>query len=89
MRKPPRIVKFQTPIFAANAIIAYIHSISKLVPIEGKNFGLRDFADNQILETAVNGKCNWLITGDKDLLDLKDYENIQIVNASQFLNRYK
>lgn len=83
------VIKFQTPVFAANATVSYIQTISELVPLEGKDFKLRDFADNQVLETAVNGKCNWLITGDKDLLELKEYGNIYIVNANQFLNKYK
>lgn len=86
--KEKMIVKFQTPVFAANATIAYVSSLSELVTIEGKTFGLRDFDDNQVLETAVNGKCNWLITGDKDLLEFKKYMNIQIVNAGKFLDEY-
>lgn len=80
---------FNTPSFAANATIAYIASISEIVQLQGKNFGLRDEADNQVLETAVNGKCDFLITGDNDLLTIKKYQDIQIVNSNQFLVKYK
>lgn len=83
--KDKMIVDFHTPTFAANATISYIKSISGLVSLEGKDFGVRDFADNQVLETAVAGKCNSLITGDKDLLTLKKYQQIQIVTPAQFL----
>jgi len=46
---------------------------------------VRDKADNRVLEAAVDGKCQYIITGDKDLLDLKKYKQIYIVTADQFL----
>lgn len=83
--KDKMIVDFQTPVFAANATISYIRSISEFVPLLGKDYGLRDEADNMVLETAVVGKCKYLITGDKDLLTLQKYKNIKVVTPSQFL----
>lgn len=85
--KEKMIFKFQTPTFAANGTVSYIKSISELVSLKGKDFELRDPADNQVLETAAVGKCNFLITGDKDLLTLKKYQQIQIVTPAQFLNK--
>ena len=85
--KEKMVFKFQTPPFAANGTISYIKSISELVSLKGKDFGVRDPVDNQVLETAVVGKCNFLITGDKDLLVLKKYQQIQIVTPVQFLNK--
>ena len=79
---------FQTPAFAANGTISYIKSLSEFVSIQGRDFGLRDQADNMVLETAILGKCNFLITGDKDLLTLKKYNNLGIITPSQFLNQY-
>jgi len=70
------IINFQTPAFAANGTVFYIQSISELIPLQGIDFGLRDTADNMVLETAVVGKCSFLITGDKDLLILKKYKNL-------------
>ena len=82
------ILNFQTPVFAANGTVSYIQSISELVSLRGRDFGLRDRADNMVLETAIVGKCSFLITGDNDLLILKKYKNLQVVTPSQFLNRY-
>ena len=81
-------LNFQTPAFAANGTISYIKSLSEFVSIQGRDFGLRDQADNMVLETAILGKCNFLITGDKDLLTLKKYNNLEITTPSQFLNQY-
>lgn len=83
------IINFQTPAFAANGTVSYIQSISELISLQGIDFGLRDTADNMVLETAVAGKCSFLITGDKDLLILKKYKNLQVVTPSQFLDQYK
>src|SRR3989344_1756209 len=44
---------------------------------------VRDEDDNRVLEAAVEGKCNFIITGDKDLLDLGKYKNIKIITPSQ------
>lgn len=87
--KEKMTINFETPTFAANATIAYIKSISDVVSVNGINFGLRDVDDNSVLETAIVGKCGFLITGDKDLLTLEKYQNIQIVQPAEFLVKYK
>lgn len=45
----------------------------------------RDDDDNRVLEAALEGGCNYIVTGDKDLLDLKIYKNIKIVTPDIFL----
>lgn len=46
----------------------------------------RDGDDNRVLEAAFEGGCSYIITGDKDLLDLKIYKNIKIVTPEAFLS---
>lgn len=86
--KEKMIVKFETPLYAASGTISYIESISKIITLKGRDFGLRDPDDNKVLETAVAGKCDYLITGDKDLLILGQFDNIKIITASQFLQEH-
>ncbi len=50
---------------------------------------VRDPEDNKILESAVEAGAEYLVTRDNDLLSLEKYENVQIVNPSQFWVRYK
>ena len=38
-----------------------------------------------VLECAIEGKAQYIVTGDKDLLVLKTFRDIQIVRASDFL----
>ena len=45
----------------------------------------RDPDDNHFLEVVVEADAKFLITGDKDLLDLKKFKGVQIVTPSKFL----
>ena len=44
----------------------------------------RDSTDNQILADALANKIEILITGDKDLLILKHYKGIKIINPKDY-----
>lgn len=46
----------------------------------------RDPHDDKILELAVNGRADYLVTGDVDLLVLNPFREIQIVTPSEFLS---
>lgn len=46
---------------------------------------VRDEPDNRILEAAIEGECNYIISGDKDLLDLGSFRGIKIVTTDEFL----
>lgn len=47
----------------------------------------RDPEDNRILETAVLGYADYVISGDKALLPLSNYNDIAIVTPTEFINR--
>ncbi|WP_103667856.1 putative toxin-antitoxin system toxin component, PIN family [Pseudanabaena sp. BC1403] len=63
--------------------ITYIYPIANLNVSE-----LRDPDDNVVLATAIAANAKVIITGDQDLLVLQEYQNIQIVTAKDFLERY-
>jgi len=46
----------------------------------------KDEDDNRVLEAAVEGECNYIVTGDKELLDLGNFKGIKILTADEFLN---
>lgn len=45
----------------------------------------RDPRGNQFLELAVDGKADWIVTGDEDLLDLTPFEGVLIIPPSAVL----
>lgn len=44
----------------------------------------RDSDDDLILATAVAGGCAAIVSGDRDLTDLKEYEGIRILSPADF-----
>lgn len=46
---------------------------------------LVDEVDNRVLEAAIEGNCDYIVTGDKELLKLGLYKNIKIITADEFL----
>lgn len=45
----------------------------------------RDEKDNKFLEVAINGKADYLITGDNDLLVLRPFQDVKIMTVNEFL----
>lgn len=46
---------------------------------------LDDVDDNRVLEAAITGRCEYVVTGDMDLLRLKQFRGIAIVTPTEFL----
>jgi putative PIN family toxin of toxin-antitoxin system len=49
----------------------------------------RDRDDNKILQCGLEGDVDFIITGDEDLLILKNYRNIKIINSKDYVNIVK
>jgi putative PIN family toxin of toxin-antitoxin system len=45
----------------------------------------RDAEDNAVLETAIEAGAAFIVTGDDDLLSLKNFRGIKILRATEFL----
>lgn len=67
-------------------LLSLIYNICNIVDITGNLRVIEeDTEDNMILESAVEGKADFIISGDKHLLKLKEYNGIKILTASEFL----
>jgi hypothetical protein len=61
-------------------------AIADLVEDTGKVAGeCRDPADDMVLSAAIEGRVEVVVTGDDDLLTLKEHEGIAIVSPRAFL----
>ncbi len=63
------------------ATIVETHDIVKAVK--------EDPDDNVILETALAGNAEYIVTGDSHLLQFKEYSRIKIVTPNDFLNEIR
>lgn len=66
-------------------IQSIIPAIATFVSISEKITLARDPKDDKVLECAINGQAEYIITGDKDLLELKSVKGIRILTAKEFL----
>jgi len=82
--------KLKIPQEIIDEIIGYLKENSTLVVPETISFSAcKDKKDLNILGTAISGKAKFIITGDKDLLEIKDFEGIKIVNPREFYESFK
>ncbi|MBU0963355.1 MAG: putative toxin-antitoxin system toxin component, PIN family [Nanoarchaeota archaeon] len=66
-----------------------IVSISKIVIPKLKINISEDSDDNKILECAVEGKADYIISQDNHLLKLKEYNKIKILTPKEFLEIFQ
>ena len=48
----------------------------------------RDPEDDKFISCAISASVDWIVTGDKDLSDLKKYQSIRIIHASDFIKMF-
>ena len=56
-----------------------------VVPVQRITGICRDPDDERLLEAAVEGKADYIVSGDKDLLVLKSFRGVKIVTAAELL----
>ncbi len=77
--------KFKFVAREANAVVRLVKSRAKIVPISPLDVSVcRDPDDDAIIATALAGQCSCIITGDKDLLDLKTVNRIRVIPPGAF-----
>ena len=59
------------------------------VSINGIKLGCRDQDDDKFLETAWVGNADYIITYDKDLLDMCPFHNISIIKPEEFPDKFR
>ena len=70
-------------------IVSLLESLAQesiLVPGRITVTACRDPEDNKFLAAAIEGQARYVVSGDKDLLDLKNYRRVQVVTPTRFLN---
>jgi putative PIN family toxin of toxin-antitoxin system len=70
-----------------NQIVRLLQAISKVATVIKTRphlHVLADEPDNRILECAVEAAADFIVTGDKHLLSLKNFQDIRIISLSNF-----
>ena len=91
--KLPRLRKYlNRQYFSPEKIImdykVIINQINTYDILRGQNIIIRDSDDNEYLKIAVATQSKIIVTRDKDLLDLKEFQGIKIVTLENFLKSW-
>jgi putative PIN family toxin of toxin-antitoxin system len=78
------IFKFEVDEKKINIIKNIIMTRFKYVLVKKSSKICRDEDDNKILDLAVSSKSYFIITGDGDLLELKNINDTEIINPREF-----
>lgn len=84
--KRPKFRRFFSKIDIEN-ILETIDEYADFVIVKSKITICRDPKDNFLLSLAKDGKADFLLTGDNDLLDIGVFEKTSIETISDFLSR--
>lgn len=83
----PRIRKYVRDPNAAQRWLSDIVAVADLVEDTGRVVGIcRDAADDRVLAAASEGVAQYIVTGDRDLLVLREYAGIAIVAPRVFID---
>ena len=66
-----------------------IYSAMEIIPAQTRVDVCRDPDDNKFISCAIDGQCYYIVSGDKDLLTLKEYSDVKIVTVAEFFELLK
>lgn len=58
-----------------------------LIKVISKTAQCRDHKDNFLLDLAVDSEADYLVTGDKDLLEIKKIKTTDIITIRQLMDK--
>lgn len=74
--------------FESEQLIRFFRECAEIVPLVHQIEGIATHShDDPILATALSGNADFIVTGDKELLRLRDFQGIEILSPREFLTR--
>jgi uncharacterized protein len=69
-------------------ILENIEEFAEFIQVHSKVEFLNDSKDDFLLSLAIDGKADYLITGDKELLEVKKYGDTEMISIADFIAKY-
>ncbi len=78
--------KFYRDREAISHAAVYLSDIAQVINPTKRIRIFKDDPDNRILECALFGKADAIVTGDKEMLKLREYKGIEIISLKEYLS---
>lgn len=85
LHRPKLIKAHQLSSKELKKAVSKIADVSFVVPANTEIEVVRDSDDNKIISAAYEGQADYIISRDKDLLDLAEYQGIKISTPEEFM----
>jgi putative PIN family toxin of toxin-antitoxin system len=78
--------KFSRDSEALSRVAVFLLDLAAIVHPAKRINVLADEEDNRIIECAVSGNADAIVTGDKKMLDVRDYLGIKVISLKEYLS---
>ena len=78
-------LKFGRDREALSHVAVTLSGLAELVKPGGRVKIFMDEPDNRILECAIYGEADLLVTGDKEILQQREYKGVKIISLKEYL----
>ena len=78
-------IKFHRDREAISHVAFYLSDLARMIKPTRKIRLFKDDPDNRILECAVSGRADVIVTGDKEILKLGEYKGTKITSLKDYL----
>ncbi len=79
-------LKFSRDREALSQIAVYLSEIAELVRPTERIRIFKDEPDNRIIECALQGKADVVVTGDKEMLKIEQFRETRIISLKEYLD---
>jgi putative PIN family toxin of toxin-antitoxin system len=81
----PQVVRFSAKVNRQAFVSAVVAAADRVIPGEAKGLVARDPSDDLVLAAAIGGRAEWVVSLDRDLIDLVEVGGIRILRPGDFL----
>lgn len=78
--------KFSSGSEELSRVAVHLAELGKIVRPAKKVSVFQDETDNRIIECALGGRADVIVTGDKEMLTLKEYRGTTIISLREYLS---
>jgi len=72
----------------AERVVTGIRELGEIVQTHSQVTVFQDERDNHVIECAIDGGAEYIVSGDLHLLELKSFKGVKIITVSDFFSEY-